>query len=94
MAGEYLKKGRPVFIEGRLQLDSWDDKQSGQKRNKLKVVAETMQIARRPRGGGGGGGGPDGRRRGASLSVPSGGARSSLRPKARRPQPDDDEIPF
>ena len=32
MAGEYLKKGRPVFIEGRLQLDSWDDKQSGQKR--------------------------------------------------------------
>ena len=31
IAGEYLKKGRPVFIEGRLQLDSWDDKQSGPK---------------------------------------------------------------
>src|SRR5947208_9510646 len=32
VAGEYLKKGRPVFVEGRLQLDSWDDKTSGQKR--------------------------------------------------------------
>ena len=40
VAGEYLKKGRPVFIEGRLQLDLWEDKQSGQKRSKLRVVAE------------------------------------------------------
>ena len=38
------KKGRPVFIEGRLQLDSWEDKQSGQKRNKLKVVADNVQF--------------------------------------------------
>ena len=44
IAGEYLKKGRPVFIEGRLQLDSWDDKQTGQKRSKLKVVGEAMQL--------------------------------------------------
>src|SRR6266571_4205986 len=44
VAGEYLKKGRPVFIEGRLQLDTWDDKQSGQKRSKLKVIGETMQL--------------------------------------------------
>src|SRR5438045_9624663 len=44
VAGEYLKKGRPVFVEGRLQLDSWDDKQSGQKRSKLKVIGETMQL--------------------------------------------------
>lgn len=44
VAGEYLKKGRPVFIEGRLQLDSWDDKQSGQKRSKLKVVGESLQL--------------------------------------------------
>src|SRR2546425_1087653 len=58
IAGEYLKKGRPVFIEGRLQLDSWDDKQSGQKRSKLKVVGEGLQlIGSRPSGGGGGGGG-------------------------------------
>src|SRR5882762_9813466 len=53
VAGEYLKKGRPVFIEGRLQLDTWDDKQSGQKRSKLKVIGETMQMLGSPRGGGG-----------------------------------------
>src|SRR5262244_3855986 len=44
VASEYLKKGRPVFIEGRLQLDSWDDKQTGQKRSRLRVVAENMQL--------------------------------------------------
>src|SRR6185503_20052779 len=55
IAGEYLKKGRPVFIEGRLQLDTWDDKQSGQKRSKLRVIGETMQLlGSRPSGGGGG----------------------------------------
>src|SRR5437762_5165716 len=44
IAAEYLKKGRPVFIEGRLQLDTWDDKQSGQKRSKLRVIGENMQL--------------------------------------------------
>jgi single-strand DNA-binding protein len=44
IAEQYLKKGRPVFIEGRLQLDSWDDKQTGQKRSRLRVVAENMQL--------------------------------------------------
>src|ERR671929_1228697 len=51
IAGEYLKKGRPVMIEGRLQLDSWDDKQTGQKRSKLKVMGEMMQMLG-PRPGG------------------------------------------
>jgi single-strand DNA-binding protein len=88
IAGEYLKKGRPVFIEGRLQLDTWDDKQSGQKRSKLKVVGEGLQLlGGRPGGGGGGGGGDD-----------EGGSRSSRPappPKASAPsEPDDDEIPF
>src|SRR3954462_5578344 len=60
IAGEYLKKGRPVFIEGRLQLDTWDDKQSGQKRSKLRVIGETMQLlGSRPSSGGGGEGGSD-----------------------------------
>src|SRR5271155_5776907 len=59
IAGEYLKKGRPVFIEGRLQLDSWEDKQTGQKRNKLKVVGENMQFIG-ARGGAEGGGGEGG----------------------------------
>lgn len=57
VAGEYLSKGRPVLIEGRLQLDSWDDKQTGQKRSKLRVVCERMQLlGGRGEGGGGGGG--------------------------------------
>lgn len=41
---KYLTKGRGVFIEGRLQLDTWEDKESGQKRSKLKVVGETVQF--------------------------------------------------
>jgi len=44
LAGKYLKKGRPVFIEGRLQMDSWEDKQTGQKRTRLRVVGEQMQF--------------------------------------------------
>ena len=84
IAGEYLKKGRPVFIEGRLQLDTWDDKQSGQKRSKLRVVAEGMQLIGGRQGGGdseeGGGG------RAPSRSAPP--------PKPAASAPDDDEIPF
>lgn len=42
--GQYLKKGRPIFIEGRLRLDQWDDKQTGQKRSKLGVILEGFQF--------------------------------------------------
>jgi single-strand DNA-binding protein len=94
VAGEYLKKGRSVFIEGRLQLDTWDDKQSGQKRSKLKVIGETMQmLGARAAGGGGGGGGDEGDE--ATRSRTSSGSRSAPPPKnAPPPEPDDDEIPF
>ena len=44
IAQQYLRKGRPVYVEGRLQMDTWEDKQSGQKRSKLKVVAENLQL--------------------------------------------------
>ena len=44
VASEYLSKGRAVLIEGRLQLDQWEDKDSGQKRSKLKVVGESMTM--------------------------------------------------
>src|SRR5437762_12688455 len=53
VAGEYLKKGRPVLIEGRLQLDTSDDKQSGQKRSKRKVLGATMEMLGTRRGAGG-----------------------------------------
>src|SRR5437016_6043280 len=85
VAGEYLKKGRPVFIEGRLQLDTWDDKQSGQKRSKLKVIGEMMQmLGSRP---GGPGGETD---EGATASRA--GKSSTLPPaKGAAAEPDDDE---
>ena len=60
IAKEYLAKGRNVYIEGRLQLDSWDDKQTGQKRSKLKVTGDQMQLLGGRDGGGSGGGGGGG----------------------------------
>ncbi len=104
IAGEYLKKGRPVFIEGRLQLDTWDDKTSGQKRSKLKVVGEGMQLIGSRDGGGGGGGGGRGsapeemeeppRSRSSSSSSGGGSSRGSASKSAPPAEPDDDEIPF
>jgi single-strand DNA-binding protein len=88
IAGEYLKKGRPVFIEGRLQLDTWDDKTSGQKRSKLKVVGEGLQLIGSRPGGGGGGGDEEG-----GSSAPR-SSRPAPPPKAAPSAPDDDEIPF
>jgi single-strand DNA-binding protein len=44
VAQAYLKKGNPVLIAGRLRQDSWDDKTTGQKRSKVSVVGETMQL--------------------------------------------------
>jgi len=44
LAEQYLKKGRQVYIEGRLRLDTWDDKTTGQKRSKLGVICEEMQF--------------------------------------------------
>ena len=48
--GQYMSKGRPIFIEGRLRLDQWDDKESGQKRSRLKVVCEGFQFLGAPKG--------------------------------------------
>ena len=44
LANQYLAKGREVYIEGRLQMDTWQDKESGQNRSKLKIVGENMQF--------------------------------------------------
>ena len=80
VAGEYLKKGRPVFVEGRLQMDTWDDKQTGQKRTRLRVVAENMQLlGGRPQGG-----------------TDAGESRQPTAPpkKSAAAEPDEDEIPF
>lgn len=47
IAAEYLKKGHPVYIQGRLELDQWEDKASGVKKQRLKVVGETIQLLAR-----------------------------------------------
>ncbi|KAA0214187.1 MAG: single-stranded DNA-binding protein [Leptolyngbya sp. PLA3] len=56
---KYLQKGRPVFIEGRLKLDTWQDKNDGSNRSKMRVVIENFRFidSRGGEGGGSGGGG-------------------------------------
>ena len=93
LAQQYLSKGRPVYIEGRLQMDTWEDKNSGQKRSKLKVVGENMQFL----GGGGGGGGGGGSRGGGGEQ---GQQQPASKPQGGSPAPaesfddDEDDIPF
>ena len=84
-----MKKGRPIFIEGRLQLDTWDDKQSGQKRSKLRVIGETMQLlGGRPPGAAGGAAetGEGAKEARAGKTTPP--------PKPASGEADEDEIPF
>lgn len=96
VAGEYAKKGRPLYIEGRLQLDSWEDKQSGQKRSKLRVVGENLQLLGGREGGGGGGGGSRGGGGGGDYddAPPSRPAARPSAPSRPAPEPEDDDIPF
>jgi single-strand DNA-binding protein len=54
LIGQYLRKGHPLFVEGRLKLDQWDDKNTGQKVSKLRVVMENFQFIGSPRGAEGG----------------------------------------
>lgn len=104
IAGEYLGKGRPVLIEGRLQQDKWDDKETGQKRSKLKVVADAMQLlGGKPEGGGGGNTAPRANS-GRPTSSPSrnndnyGDSDSGRTPDQTfyddMPSPGGDEVPF
>lgn len=85
IAKEYLTKGKPVYIEGRLQLDTWDDKQTGEKKSKLKVTGEQMQLlGARGEGGGGGGGGSYG---GGGQQSQGGGDEYDQRPQRSQPAP-------
>jgi len=54
---QYMSKGKPIFIEGRLKYDQWEDKNGGGKRSKLTVVVDNFQFIGAPGGAGGGGGG-------------------------------------
>jgi single-strand DNA-binding protein len=55
LVSKYLTKGSPAMVEGRLKLDQWEDKQSGQKRSKLKIVLDNVQFLGRAGGGSAGG---------------------------------------
>jgi single-strand DNA-binding protein len=87
IANEYLRKGRPVYIEGRLQLDSWDDKTTGQKRSKLKIVGEEMQLLGGRESGGSSGGAPSGEYDEAPRQSrpPQGRPQQQQRPPSGRP---------
>jgi single-strand DNA-binding protein len=91
--GQYMRKGRPILIEGRLRLDQWDDKQTGQKKSKLGVVAETVQFLGSPGEGGGSGGG------GAPAARPARPAPAAPSAPASEPMegdgpPESDDVPF
>ena len=110
IAGEYLKKGRPVYVEGRLKTRKWQDK-DGKDNYTTEIVAEQMQLlgGREGGGGGGGGGGQGGNPEDYSQEAPSAPSRPAARPAAaQRPAPApaptqksstgfddmDDDIPF
>lgn len=94
---QYLDKGRSVYLEGRLQTRSWDDKNTGEKRYMTEIVAQNVQFL-----GGGGPGGGEERRGGYGGGGGGGGGRSAPPSEGggggggggEFPPPGDDDIPF
>ena len=66
IAAEYLKKGRTVYLEGRIHYDSWDDKETGQKKYMTQILVNELTLVGGQREGGEGGGGYSGTRGGTS----------------------------
>lgn len=110
IAGEYLKKGRPVYVEGRLKTRKWTDK-DGVEKYTTEIIAENMQLLGGREGGGGSGGGESGGGYGGGYGDEGGGGGRPQRPAAAprpaaRPAPApapksstgfddmDDDIPF
>ena len=79
ICGQYLKKGKLVYIDGSIHYDSWDDKETGQKKYRTEITANTMKMLDRKGDEGGGGGSYTGARK-------SGGATTEVQ--------EDDEVPF
>jgi len=87
---QYMRKGRPILIEGRLKLDQWDDKQTGQKRSRMGVVAETVQFLGSPTGAEGGPAPARPPRPPASAPAPP----PSEPGASETPPPEEDDVPF
>src|SRR6266571_2226379 len=85
--GQYMRKGSPMLIEGRLRLDQWDDKQTGQKRSKLGVVGDYVQFLGSPRAGEGG---APAAPRAAAAATPA----APEPPEAEAPPHEGDDVPF
>lgn len=85
--GQYMKKGRPLLVEGRLKQDTWEDKNTKQKQSKLKVVLESFSFIDSNRGESGGESGGSAPRRPAPVpSSPEG--------EPDVPPPEGDDVPF
>jgi single-strand DNA-binding protein len=106
---QYCQKGRPLLVEGRLKLDTWDDKQTGQKRSKHKVNIDNFQLlgSRQDGQGGGGGNNESGEQRSYDQRPPQRGPQrqpANAGAAAQRPAPEqpfgeeqqfkEDDIPF
>jgi single-strand DNA-binding protein len=94
IAGEYLKKGSPVYVEGRIRTRKWQDKE-GQERFSTEIVADRMQLLG-ARGGGGGGGGGGAESMPREPAAASSGAKPAPQKKSGGGAFDemDDDIPF
>ena len=82
---QYMKKGRPLYVEGRLRLDQWENKTTKEKRSRMKVVLEQFQFLGDSRGGPGGGGAPGSAEPGIDQTASP--ERHSPRSAARRRSP-------
>jgi single-strand DNA-binding protein len=85
--GQYMRKGSSMLVEGRLKLETWDDKQTNQKRSKMLVVGETVQFLGSPRGGE------------SAPSEPRASRAAAAKPPAAMeesdgPPPEEDDVPF
>lgn len=85
ICGQYLRKGKLVYIDGSIRTDSWDDKETGQKRYRTEIIANNMQMLDKREEGSGGGG-----------SYGGGASRGSSKPASSAPEgmDDDEEVPF
>ncbi len=93
---KYCTKGKPLYVEGRLRLDQWEDKTTKEKRSRMKVVLEQFQFLGDSRGGGGGGGAPSG---GGEFDQSAAPEKYAPPPRTAAPKPApaenlDEDVPF
>lgn len=91
---QYMRKGSPLLVEGRLKLHQWDDKTSGQKVSKIRVVLEGFQFVGAPRQADGSGAPATPPPRPPRPAAPSSPGAASAPPSNEGPPPEEDDVPF